>query len=106
MIIEVHEEFNFENPKRKIIDLNIDENLSIGTLINEIHEIANIPKSTPLEWDGTINYFPYRYYFQNGDEFNDLEKIDNFEEKISSFPKKGKEGELILFFDGSVGLVN
>lgn len=106
MIIQLYEQTEEIRPKSRIIEVNIDENLSIGALINEIHEITQIPKKTKLEWDDRVEFFPYRYFYGEGDEYGGFSFIHNLDEKISEIPKQGKNGELILYFDGSVGLVN
>lgn len=104
MIIQLYEEINDDNPTAKIINLNIDESLSIGTLINEIHQITHIPKSIKLEWDDKIKHVPYMYWY--GDGSLGFSYIGNLEEKICNIPKLGEKGELILWFNGEVGRVN
>ncbi|GAA4109334.1 hypothetical protein GCM10022393_05870 [Aquimarina addita] len=106
MNIELFTELNFDNPYSEIINIDINENLSIGELLTELHKIKEIPTYTELEWDGKIEKISCRYYFKSEPEFGGFSSIDNLEQKINDFPKKGSNNELCIFIDGSVGLIN
>ncbi|WP_123955254.1 hypothetical protein [Flavobacterium cheongpyeongense] len=95
---------NQEPPQTIIID--IDENSSIGELLSKIHEITKIPTYSELNWDGNIEKISCRYYFKSGTEYEEYQMIRDLDQKICDFPKNGVNGELSLFIDGSVGLVN
>lgn len=106
MNIELFTELNFDNPQSKYIDVDIDENLSIGELLTEIHKIMKIPTYTELEWDGKVEKISCRYYFKFEPKIGSFNSIEDLKQKISDFPKKGSNNELSILIDGSVGVAN
>jgi hypothetical protein len=107
MKIELLTELSFENETPpEIIEINIDENSSIGELLSKVHELRNIPAYTELKWNDTIEKVSCRYYFKSGIELDDYTVIKNLDEKIYDFPKYGASGELLIFINGETGLVN
>jgi len=106
MNIELFTELNFDNPQSEVINVDINENLSIGELLTKLHKITKIPTYTELEWDGKVEKISCRYFFKSEPEFGGFSSIEDLELKISDFPKAGSNNELCLFIDRSVGFVN
>jgi len=106
MNVEFFSELNYDNQTPLILTIDINEDASIGKLLTEIHEITKIPLYTEMKWDGNAERISCRYYFKSGTEFGKFKRIEDLEQKISEFPKKGSNNELSLFIDGSSGLAN
>ncbi|KAB1153939.1 hypothetical protein F7018_15750 [Tenacibaculum aiptasiae] len=106
MNIELFRELDLDNPQSEIITVDIDENSSIGELLTEVHNITKIPTYTELEWDGKVEKIACRYYFKFDSDFGGFSYVEDLEQKISDFPKKGSNNELCILIDGKVGLAN
>jgi len=107
MKIELLTELSFENETPpEIIEIDIDENLSIGELFSKIHEVTKIPPYKELRWNNNVEKISCRYYYKSGIEIDDYTIIMNLEEQIDSFPKYGSSGELLLYINGDHGLAN
>uniref|UniRef100_UPI0040498C5E hypothetical protein n=1 Tax=Flavobacterium sp. TaxID=239 RepID=UPI0040498C5E len=106
MNIEFFSDLDYDNQTPSILTIDINENLSIGTLLSKIHEITEIPLFTNLMWDGNVEKISCRYYYKTGIEFGEFKMIQDLEQKICNFPKNGSNKELSLYIDGSVGLAN
>lgn len=107
MKIELFTELSYENETPpETFEININEELSIGHLLSEIHKLKNIPQYRELKWDDNIQKISCRYYYKSGIELDDYDIILNLEEKINTFAKCGTEGELSIFIDGSSRMAN
>lgn len=107
MKIELLTELSYENETPpEIIEIDINENLSIGELLSTIHDLKNIPTYRELKWNDNVEKISFRYYYKSGIEIDDYTVITNLEEQIDSFPKYGANGELSIFIDGSSRLAN
>lgn len=107
MKIELFTELSYENQNpQEIIDIDINENSSIGELLSKIHEVTNIPSYTELRWDDNIEKIASRYFYKSGTKFDDYTIITDLEKQIDSLPKYGYTGELLLYINNDHGLVN
>ncbi len=108
MKIEFISEIDDENgtPVSKVLDIDIEENLSIEKLFSKIHEITGIPKFKEMKWGDEIEKISCTYYFKSSFDSEGLEMIDDLSKQISDFPKKGSNKELCLYIEESRGFVN
>jgi len=107
MKIEFITEISYENETPpEIIEIDIDENLSIGELLSKIHDLKNIPTYRELKWNDNVEKISCRYYYKSEIEFGEYAMVTNLEQKINSFSKFGASGELSIFIDGSSRLAN
>lgn len=105
MNIELFSSLNHDKTSQ-ILNIDIDEKLSIGDLLNKIHEETKIPFYKELKWGDHVEKIACSYYFKSGIESDEFEIITDLEQRISDLPKNGQNNELSLFIDESVGLVN
>lgn len=108
MKIEFILEFDDEDgtPTIKVLDINIEEYSPIEQLFSKIHEITKIPKFKELKWGDQIEKVSCTYFFKPSIDLDSLELIDDLSKPISEFPKNGSNGELSLYIEESLGLVN
>lgn len=106
MNIELLSSLNYDTETSQILSIEINENSSIGDLLNKIHEETKIHFYKELKWGDHVEKVACSYYFKSETEPVDFHIITDLKQKISDFPKNGQNKELSLFIDESVGLVN
>ncbi|TDW52197.1 hypothetical protein EV144_101885 [Flavobacterium sp. 270] len=106
MNIELFLDLDYDNQKSQIITIEINENLSIGELLSKIHKKTKTNPYREIKWGENVHKISCSYYFKSGTEFGNFQMISDLEQKISDFPKNGKNQELSLFIDENFGLVN
>ncbi len=105
--VEFFSEFDDNGePIMKSLSIDIEENMSISKLIAKIHEQSGIPTFVELKWGDNTEKVSCSYNVKEASDLNSLKAIANLDEKISEFPKSGTNGELCLYFDLEVGLIN
>lgn len=109
MIVEFILNFDDEDgiPEIENLVIDIDENASINELFSKIHEMKEIPKYREVKWGDTIEKVPFAYFYKtSSSSYDEMKYISDLEKKIKDFPKNGKNGELSLYIEKNVGLVN
>ncbi|WP_299680930.1 hypothetical protein [uncultured Dokdonia sp.] len=92
----------------KKINVEISENATIKELFDKIHEMENIPTYKEVTWNGNTEKITCSYHVlvaSNSLKFQFLYGED-FQKKISEFPKYGPNGELSVYIENETGIAN
>jgi hypothetical protein len=105
MNIEFRSEFGGDIAP-EIITIDIDENLPIEALLSKICEYIDIELYKEVTWEGKKEKIARLCYYKTYPNEQHFTGINDLQEKINSFPKSGKNGELSIYIDISNGKVN
>lgn len=90
------------------IDIDIDQDATIGELIAKFHEITGMPTYRELKWDDEVMKASYSYDFRFDNEEKRYEyiMIRDMDKKINEFYSDDVKEELVLWIETAVGFAN
>lgn len=100
--------FKDGQPISSIINIDISESATLGELLIKLHKAIDVPMRRKLKWGGHTTEVSCSHCIQFTKDQGMYEGIgdDDYNKKISEFPKNGPNGELVVYIDTNEGYVN